>query len=56
MTYSNNTQGDNKTDRVGCCKNTSLKIFVVVIPKEGLEDIDPANPSFGMTPILQYNL
>ncbi len=27
---------------------TDLKIFVIVIPKEGLAGISPANPSFGM--------
>ena len=31
------------------CKYQSLKIFVVVIPKEGLAGSGPAKPSFGMT-------
>ncbi len=42
-----------------CRKNASFKIFVDVIPKEALASIGgrgPANPSFGMTPNLQYNV
>ena len=33
-----------------------LKVFVVVIPKEGLAGWGPANPSLGMTPTTEYNL
>ena len=36
-------------------KQTLIKIFVVVIPKEGLAGWGPANPSFGMTPTTEYN-
>ncbi len=35
-------------------KITDLKVFVVVIPKEGLAGWDPANPSLGMTPTINY--
>ena len=31
---------------------TGFKIFVIVIPKEGLADTSPAKPSFGMTPTM----
>ena len=31
---------------------TDLKVFVVVIPKEGLVGWGAANPSFGMTPTI----
>ncbi len=33
-------------------QKTDLKVFVVVIPKEGLVDWGPANPSLGMTPTI----
>ena len=33
-----------------CHEKKCLKIFVVVIPKEGLVGKGPANPPFGMTP------
>ncbi len=33
-----------------------LKVFVVVIRKEGLADLGPANPSLGMTLTTEYNL
>ena len=33
-----------------------LKIFVVVIPKEGLAGWGPTNPPFGMTPTIGYIL
>ena len=39
-----------------CRENASFKIFVVVIPKEGLAGRGPANPSFDMTPTMQYIL
>ena len=32
-------------------EKTDLKVFVVVIPKEGLAGLGPANPSLGMTPV-----
>ena len=35
-------------------EKTDLKVFVVVIPKEGLAGWDPANPSLGMTPTINY--
>ncbi len=38
-----------------CHEKTNLKIFVVVIPKEGLVG-GAANPSFDMTPTTEYNL
>ncbi len=37
-----------------CHKKTDLKVFVVVIPKEGLAGWGPANPSLGMTPTIKY--
>ncbi len=37
-----------------CHEKTDLKVFVVVIPKEGLAQ--PANPSLLMTPTTEYNL
>ena len=37
-------------------KKTGFKVFVVVIPKEGLAGWGPANPSLGMTPTTEYNL
>ena len=33
-------------------EKTDLKVFVVVITKEGLVGWGPANPSFGMTPTI----
>ena len=36
-------------------RKTDLKVFVVVIAKEGLAGGDPANP-FGMTTTTDYNL
>ena len=33
-----------------CHTKTGLKIFIVVIPKEGLSGPGLAKPSFGMTP------
>ncbi len=33
---------------------TRKKVFVVVIPKEGLAGWGPANPSLGMTPTIKY--
>ncbi len=36
-------------------KKTDLKTFVIVIPKEGLMSLGPANPSLGMTPTTEYN-
>ncbi len=33
---------------------TDLKVFVVVIPKEGLAGWSPTNPSLGMTPTTEY--
>ncbi len=38
-----------------CHGKTCLKIFVAVIPKEGLTGGGPTNP-FGMTPTIEYNL
>ena len=35
-------------------EKTNLKIFVVVIPKEGLAGWGPANPSLGMTLTTKY--
>ncbi len=35
-------------------KKTELKVFVVVIPKEGLAGWGPTNPSLGMTPTREY--
>ncbi len=35
-------------------EKTDLKIFVVVIPKEGLAGWGPANPSLGITPTIKY--
>ena len=35
---------------------TELKVFVVVISKEGLVGWGPANPSVVMTPTTEYNL
>ncbi len=35
---------------------TGLKIFVTVIPKEGLPSTSQARPSFGMTLTTKYNL
>ncbi len=35
-------------------EKTDLKIFVVVIPKEGLAGWGPTNPSLGMTPTIKY--
>ena len=37
-------------------EKTDLKVFVVVIPKDGLAGWGPANPSLGMTPTTEYNL
>ncbi len=37
-----------------CVVATDLKVFVVVIPKEGLAGWGPANPSLGMTPTIKY--
>ncbi len=37
-------------------EKTDLKVFVIVIPKDGLAGWDPANPSLGMTPTAEYNL
>ena len=37
-------------------KKTDLKVFIVVIPKEGLAGWGPINPSLGMTPTTGYNL
>ncbi len=34
-------------------EKTDLKVFVVVIPKEGLAGWGPANPSLGMTPTIK---
>ena len=34
-------------------EKTDLKVFVFVIPKEGL---GPVNPSLGMTPTTEYNV
>ena len=36
-------------------ENQPLKIFVVVIPKEGLALSGPAKPSFGMTQTIKYS-
>ncbi len=35
-------------------KQTLLKVFVVVIPKEGLAGWGPASPSLGLTPTIKY--
>ena len=37
-------------------EKTDIKIFVVVIPKEGLTDWVPTKPSLGMTLTTEYNL
>ena len=39
-----------------CHGQKSLKIFVVVIPKEGLAGWGAANHSLGVTPTTEYNL
>ena len=40
-----------------CHEKICLKIFVIVIPKEGLAGgWGPANPSFGMTLTTEFNL
>ncbi len=39
-----------------CHEKMYLKVFVIVIPKEGLAGWGPANPSFGKTPTTGYNL
>ncbi len=36
--------------------NTDLKNFVIVIPKAGLATTSSTRPSFGMTPIVKYNM
>ncbi len=38
-----------------CCKNTSSKMFIIVIPKERWRG-RPNNPYFGMPPTIPYNL
>ena len=35
-------------------KKIDLKVFVDVIPKEGLAGWGPANPSLGMSPTIKY--
>ncbi len=35
-------------------EKTDLKVFVVVIPKEGLAGCGPTNTSVGMTPTTKY--
>ncbi len=37
-----------------CHEKTNLKVFVVVIPMEGLAGWSPANPSLGMTQTVKY--
>ncbi len=37
-------------------EKTDLKIFVLIIPKEGLAGWGPANPSLDVTPTTEYNL
>ena len=37
-------------------EKTDLKVFVVIIPKEGLAGWGPANPSLGITLTTEYNL
>ncbi len=37
-------------------KNTDLKVYDVVIPKDGLAGWGPANPSLGMTLTTEYSL
>ncbi len=37
-----------------CHKKTDRKVFVVVIPNEGLVGWGPTNPSLGMTPTIKY--
>ena len=39
-----------------CHEKTDLKVFIVVMLKEGLAGWGPANPSLGMTPTTEYNL
>ncbi len=39
-----------------CHEKTDFKVFVIVMPKEGLAGWGPANPSLGMTPTTEYNL
>ena len=39
-----------------CHEKSDLKVFVVVIPKEGLAGGGSTNPSVGMTPTSEYNL
>ncbi len=36
-------------------EKTNLKVFVVVISKEGLVGWGPTNSSLGMTPTTEYN-
>ena len=38
-----------------CYEKICLKIFVTVIPKEGLAAGAPTNPSLRMTPTTEYN-
>ena len=35
-------------------RETDLKVFFIVIPKEGFVGLGPANPSLGMTPTIKY--
>ena len=35
-------------------KKTDFRVFVVVIPNEGLAGWGPVNPSLGMTPTIKY--
>ncbi len=35
-------------------EQTDLNVFVVVVPKEGLEGGGPANPSLGTIPTIKY--
>ena len=37
-----------------CHEETDLKVFVVVMPEEGLAGWGPSNPSFGMTLTIKY--
>ncbi len=39
-----------------CDAKTGLKMFVAVVPKEGLADTSPTKPSFGMTPSIKRDL
>ena len=39
-----------------CQAKTGLKIFGIVIPKEGLAGTLPAKPSFGVSSTIKYNL